>query len=122
MAYLIITNEKANLNIDPESLKQKLQVQWTSVVFENVSITRLNMALYWKIPVKRDLLTGSLHGNQRAISLDASEEAVAAFSAWYRTIIPAEIPLFLCHDSSEERVEIHPNTTEIEILEEMGNM
>jgi len=120
MAYIIITEENTDLRIEIETLKQQLITKWGSVKFETRIIPNSPSVLVWDVDISGETSWGALHDDQQTIAIDASEEAVAKFAVWYRTIISTKYRLFLYHDQAEFEVEISANTTEKDILNEIS--
>jgi hypothetical protein len=120
MSYLIITKREPRLTIDPSSFENQLQAQWPEITFVDTDPFSL---LAWTVPIIGDVLYGFLHNDKATVSLDSYDESVAAFAVWYRSVIPGQYQLTLCHDQLPEMmIELQPGDTQEDILNKLTGM
>jgi hypothetical protein len=66
-----------------------------------------------------DLVYGFLHSDKQIISVEGSNEEIAPFLLWYRSLVPLQYPLYVCHGESEEEIELQATDTEEELLKNL---
>jgi hypothetical protein len=122
MAYFIIPNEASDLQIDPQNLANQLSSKWPFIKFENAVTQNDPFILSWRFDIDGDVLRGSLHKDGQTVSMEDFSEGAAKFAVWYREVIPPQYQLFISHDSSDEEIEIMPESTEEEILDDLNGL
>jgi hypothetical protein len=125
MNYFIGLLEAEETNselITPDELKQQLLMAWHNVSFETAVILNDAFSLRWSFEIGKDLPLASLHKDGETVSIDGTPESVAKFAVWYRGIISTQHKLCIFHDSSDEVIELCPQSTETEILDALYSM
>jgi hypothetical protein len=110
------------LDVDPAWLADRLREQWPDVQL-NVRQPRPQAYLLdWRMSIEGVIFSGALHRDRYAVVATSDAEAVYAFTAWYRSIIAPEQPLFL-YEWADIALELRPGMTasEIEAAERLKN-
>jgi hypothetical protein len=93
-----------------------LAERWPGVRFERVESSRSSHCLEFEIPIAGTRLRGSLHRKGNAIIFLGDMPECAEFVLWFRSVVPASIPLFLCDENVSDRVELTDTSTREDVL------
>jgi hypothetical protein len=111
MLLLVLTEENSDLVIEPAMLEVALKKRWKQIKVNYFPHTIVGI-LWWEISEADDLVYGFLHSDKQIISVEGSNKDIAPFLLWYRSLVPLQYPLYVCHGESEEEIELQATDTE----------
>lgn len=101
MPYLIMPDDSAEFEIDPEDLSRRLHDQWPMVEFASERPDS-EAILQWNIIAGNVNHQGELLRDKRTIIIDDYPPGVAEFAAWYAKVFAENQDLFIYHDLDAE--------------------
>lgn len=94
-----------SLKIEPTWLSEQLTSHWQGILLNTRQPRPQAYLLDWQLEIGGTTLIGGLHRDSYAVVLSGDSEAVYPFAVWYRSIIPAQQPLYL-YEWADEGLEL----------------
>lgn len=88
------------------NLTRFLAERWPGVHVEDVKNPQSSHCLEFEIPIAGTRLLGSLNRKGNAVIFFGDMPECAEFVLWFRSVVPATVPLFLCDENVSEGVDL----------------
>lgn len=109
MTYLLLIQDE-DWVIGSDELVNALQKGWPASKISRPADGDPARDIEWVHGTDTDRVEGAAHTSGQCIYLDGRDEAVAAFVAWYRQLVPAERTVVFCDDTYSFDAIVEPGT------------
>jgi hypothetical protein len=107
---------KGGWALTAEAMSRFLAERWPGVRLTQVENPRSSHGLEFELPMTDSLLRGSLHRKGNAIIFFGDMPECAEFVLWFRSVVPASVPLFLCDENVSDGVDLTDTSTKEDVL------
>jgi hypothetical protein len=121
MLYVIYAVQPPGLHLDAIVFAELLRSHWKDFELGYVDIQSSSIVLRWNISLGEYSLVGPISAEHQSITIDDSQEGVASFAAWLRSVIPPAVELYLADDSSGGEILLEIGLTADQLMKLMDS-
>ena len=114
MDYFLMA--RGNWTLTAAAMARFLAERWPEVQIEEVRNPRSIHSLEFEMPIAGARLRGTLHRKGNSVVFFGDMPECAEFVLWFRSVVPADVPLFVCDENVSEGINLTESSTSEDVL------